>query len=98
MPSRRKKHPNIVLIGIDSLRADHMSCYGYPRLTTPHIDHFAAGGTLFERTYSAYIPTTSGYASMLTGMDVISTQVVALRHKGPMRAEVRSLAEILKEN
>ncbi|MBI2299360.1 MAG: sulfatase-like hydrolase/transferase, partial [Armatimonadetes bacterium] len=35
------KRPNIVLFGIDSIRADHMSCYGYPRLTTPHIDELA---------------------------------------------------------
>jgi len=97
MSPRRRKQPNIVLFGVDSLRADHMSCYGYHRLTTPHIDRFAQGGTLFERTYSAYIPTTSGYASMLTGMDVFSTQVVALRHKGPMRSEIKTLAEILRE-
>ncbi len=91
------KHPNIVLMGVDSLLATHMSCYGYHRLTTPHIDRFAQGGTLFERTYSAHIPTTSAYASMLTGMDVFSTQVVALRHKGPLRPEVKTLAEILRE-
>jgi arylsulfatase A-like enzyme len=91
------RKPNIVLFGIDSLRADHMSCYDYPRQTTPHIDLFAQGGTLFERTYSAYIPTTPGYASMLTGMDLFNTQIVALRHKGPLRPEVRTLAEILKD-
>jgi len=94
MPPRRK--PNILLIGIDSLRADHMSCYGYPRLTTPHIGRFAQGATLFERCYSPWIPTTSAYASMLTGMDVFSTQVVALRHKGQMRSEVVTLAEMLR--
>ena len=93
-PQRR---PNILLIGIDSLRADHMSCYGYYRQTTPHMDRFAEGGALFERTYSPTIPTTSGYASMLTGMDCFSTQVVALRHKGPLRPEVRTLSEMLKE-
>ena len=91
-----RKKPNILIIGIDSLRADHMSCYGYERLTTPHIDRFAQEGTLFENTFSAYIPTTPGYGSMLTGMDLFSTQVVALRHKGPMRSEVKTLAEILK--
>ena len=97
-PQRRgKRKPNIVFFGIDSLRADHMSCYGYPRLTTPHIDRFAQGGTLFERTYSPYIPTTSAYSSMLSGMDLFTTQVVALRHKGPMRAEVKTLPEILRE-
>lgn len=93
----RKRLPNIVIFGIDSLRADHMSCYGYHRLTTPHIDRFAQGGVLFERNYSPYIPTTSAYASMLTGMDVFSTQVVALRHKGPMTSRVATLPEILRE-
>ena len=92
-----KKQPNIVLMGIDSLRADHMSCYGYTRLTTPHIDRFAQGGTLFENTISAHIPTTSAYSSMLTGQDVFSTQVVALRHQGPLREEVRTLPEILSQ-
>src|SRR5712691_1144178 len=90
------RKPNIVLLGVDSLRADHMSCYGYPRLTTPHIDRFAQGGTLFERTYSPHIPTTPAYSSMLTGMDCFSTQVVALRHRGPLRPEVRTLPEILQ--
>jgi arylsulfatase A-like enzyme len=73
-----------------------MSSYGYPRLTTPHLDRFATEGTLFENTISAHIPTTSAYASMLTGLDVFSTQVVALRHKGGLRPEVTTLAEILK--
>src|SRR3990172_316846 len=95
--SPKRKVPNILLIGIDSLRADHMSCYGYPRLTTPHLDRFSREATLFERTYSPFIPTTSAYASMLTGMDVFTTQVVALRHQGPMRSEVKTLAEILRE-
>ena len=62
MPARRTRKPNIVLFGIDSLRRDHMSCYGYRRLTTPHIDRFAQESTLFEQTFSAYIPTTSAYA------------------------------------
>ncbi len=94
MSSGRK--PNIVLFGVDSLRADHMSCYGYPHQTTPHIDRLAQGGALFEHNISAHIPTTSAYSSMLTGMDVFSTQVVALRHKGGLRPEVTSLAEILR--
>ena len=94
---RRKKRPNIVLLGVDSLLADHMSCYGYHRQTTPHIDRFAEGGALFEQTYSAHIPTTSAYASMLTGLDAFGTQVVALRHKGGLREDVQTLPEILRE-
>ena len=95
---RRKKLPNIVLLGVDSLLADHMSCYGYHRQTTPHIDRFAEDGALFEKTYSAHIPTTSAYASMLTGLDAFGTQVVALRHKGGLREDVQTLPEILREH
>ena len=98
-PQRRgKRPPNIIFFGIDSLRADHMSLYGYPRLTTPHMDRFAQGGAFFDRTYSAYIPTTPAYTSMFTGMDLFSHQVVALRHKGGLRPEVKTLAEVLREN
>lgn len=92
-----KKAKNLLLFGVDSLRADHMSCYGYHRLTTPHIDRFASEGVLFERCYSPHIPTTSAYASMLTGMDAFSTQVVALRHQGGLPEGVRTLPEILRE-
>ncbi len=95
---RRKKHPNIVFLGVDSLLADHMSCYGYHRQTTPHIDRFAEGSALFEKTYSAHIPTTSAYASMLTGLDAFGTQVVALRHKGGLREDVQTLPEILRKH
>ncbi len=90
------KRPNIVLFAVDSLLADHMSCYGYTRQTTPHIDRFAQSGTLFERNYSAHIPTTSAYASMLTGRDCFGTRVVALRHQGGLRQDIETLPEILR--
>jgi len=92
-----KKKPNILLIGIDSLLSTHMSCYGYRHHTTPHIDRFAEGGVLFEDTFSPNVPTTPGYACMLTGMDIFSTQCVALRHRGGLRPEVTTLPEILRE-
>src|SRR5262249_42690732 len=95
MPVQKKT--NILLIAVDSLRGDRLSCYGYHRLTTPHIDRFATEGVLFENTYSAHIPTTSAYASMLTGMDCFSTQVVALRHKGGLRPEVKTMAEVMRD-
>lgn len=89
--------PNILLIAIDSLRADHMSSYGYHRLTTPHIDRIAGQGVLFENTFSAHIPTTPAYASMFTGMDCFNTQVVALRHKGGLRTDIKTMAEIMRD-
>ncbi|MBT3345064.1 MAG: sulfatase [Gemmatimonadetes bacterium] len=91
-----KKPLNVILLGIDSLRADHMSSYGYRHLTTPHLDRLASQGVLFERNYSAHVPTTSAYASMLTGHDCFSTSVVALRHKGGLPDEVQTLPEILR--
>ena len=90
------KPPNIVLFAVDSLLADHMSCYGYHRQTTPHIDRFAQSGVLFERNYSPHIPTTSAYASMLTGRDCFGTRVVALRHQGGLRPDVSTLPELLR--
>ena len=93
--AKRKK--NLILFGIDSLWSDHMSCYGYDRLTTPNIDKFASQGVLFENTFSPHVPTTPAYASMLTGMDCFSTEVVALRHKGGLTNKVTTLPEMLKK-
>lgn len=91
------KKPNILFFGIDSLRTDHMSLYGYERLTTPHIDKYAKGGMVFENCFSPSIPTSPGYASMLTGMDTFGTNIVALRHKGTIAEGVKTLAEVLRE-
>lgn len=93
-----RKKTNLILIGIDSLRSDHMSLYGYPGLTTPHIDRFARQGTVFENLFSPHIPTTPGYASMFTGLDCFGMDVVALRHKGGLRPELVTLAEWLEQN
>jgi len=90
-----KDEINLVIFGIDSLRANHMSCYGYHRLTTPHIDKVASKGVLFEDAYSPYIPTTPGYTTMLSGMDVVTHQMVSLRPKGPIDPGIRLLPEVL---
>jgi arylsulfatase A-like enzyme len=89
--------PNILFFGIDSLRRDHMSHYGYPRLTTPHISKYAEGGVTFEQCFSPHIPTTPGYSNMMTGLDCFGTNVVALRHQGDLADGVKTLPEILRE-
>ena len=91
-----KRPPNLLIFAIDSIRRDHMSCYGYPRLTTPHMDRLAERGVQFDNAFSAYIPTTSAYVSMLTGRDVIATQQVALSPLGPMAKDQPTLPELLK--
>ena len=59
--------PNILLISLDACRADHLSCYGYPHKTTPHIDAVARDGVLFERAQSTNSITLPSHCSMLTG-------------------------------
>jgi len=59
--------PNIVLIVLDTLRADRMSCYGYERRTTPLIDAFAEDATLFERAVVPGQWTIPSHASLFTG-------------------------------
>lgn len=87
--------PNILLIGVDSLRADRLGCYGYRRPTSPHIDRLAAEGTLFEQYWSPHIPTTPGYGSMLTGKDCFGTGLVGLRQR-EFAPGCRTMAEILE--
>ena len=91
------RKPNLILFGMDSLRSDHMSLYGYNRLTTPHLSKFISQGAAFSKCISPSIPTSPGYSSMLTGMDVFGTDVVALRHKGGLGNHVQTLAEVLEK-
>ena len=58
---------NVLLISIDTCRADYLSCYGYKSKTTPNIDAVAAEGILFENTISPLPQTLPGHSSMLTG-------------------------------
>lgn len=92
------KKPNLLFFGIDSLRRDKMSLYGYRRLTTPHIDRYLETGTVFNECFSPHIPTTPGYSNMLTGLDCFGTNVVALRHEGELAEGVKNLPQILREN
>lgn len=60
--------PNVVLVTIDTLRADHLSCYGYDRPTSPFIDSIAADGTLFADASSAAAWTKPATGTILTGL------------------------------
>ncbi len=60
--------PDIVLVVIDTLRADHLSAYGYRRPTSPRLDRLAAEGTLFLQSFSAATWTLPSTASLLTGL------------------------------
>ena len=61
------EHPNIIMVSVDTLRADHMGCYGYFRDTTPNLDRFAERAILFEQAYATMATTLPSHASMFTG-------------------------------
>jgi len=58
----------VILISNDALRADHLSCYGYERNTTPYLDDFAKECVLFERAYTPESWTLTAHVSMMTGL------------------------------
>jgi arylsulfatase A-like enzyme len=86
-------HNNVVVIMLDTVRADHLSCYGYARPTTPHLDALARQGVLFEHAVAPTSWTLPALASVLTGL--LPHQHGADWHAA-MASEPLSLAEILK--
>lgn len=65
--------PNIVLISLDTLAADHMSLYGYPRSTSPNIDRWAAkNGAIFERAVTPASWTLPAHFSLFTGVEAFA--------------------------
>jgi arylsulfatase A-like enzyme len=58
---------SVLLVTIDTLRADHLGAYGYKRATSPHLDALARRGTLFEQAYTYWPKTPGSFAAMMTG-------------------------------
>ena len=62
-----KPAPNVVVITIDTLRADHLGCYGYKQIHTPNIDALASEGVRFERAYTPVPVTLPAHTVIFTG-------------------------------
>ncbi|MCG8607621.1 sulfatase-like hydrolase/transferase [bacterium] len=86
------KRPNIILVTIDSLRADRLSCYGYLRPTSPNIDALAREGVTFRRAFSTGPNTPHAFPSIMA-----CRYALASRRLGLFDAP-HSLAEILQSN
>ncbi len=67
-PSPPEKAPNILLVVLDAVRADHLGAYGYARATSPSFDRFAREGVLFENAYSSSSWTLPSHASLFTNL------------------------------
>ena len=68
---------NILFIAIDTLRADHLGSYGYPRNTSPRIDGLSGRGAMFDKMIAPAIPTHPSFVTMMTGQYPITHGVVA---------------------
>jgi len=85
---------NIVLIAVDTLRAQQLSCYGYDRPTTPATDGLAAEGVLFEDMVCSGIPTHPSFTTLYTGQHPMTHGIVAhggdavLGRRAPMLPEI----------
>lgn len=93
-PQTARTRPNILLVVLDTVRADRLSCYGYDRSTTPAIDSLAGAGVRFERCYSNGSWTLPAHASLFTGMYAAghrATQETLVLSEKPV-----TLAEIMR--
>lgn len=87
--------PNVVLLVVDTLRADHLGAYGYGRPTSPAIDRIAAEGVVFERAFSPAPWTLPAHASLFTGLHSSRHRTYYGRER--LGADKRTIAEVLAE-
>jgi arylsulfatase A-like enzyme len=88
---------NVLLISIDTLRADRLACYGYDRIDTPNIDAMARRGVLFGQAVTQVPITLPAHCSLMTGLN---PTVHNVKDNGTFRLDPSetTLAEVLKEN
>lgn len=101
-----KKKPNVLLISLDALRADHLSCYGYSRLTTPFLDEISSQGIRFESAFINTLGTPPSHTTILSSLYQKTHGVCLedpgcdefLRSNGKIHAKVIMLQEVLKQD
>jgi arylsulfatase A-like enzyme len=85
--------PNVLLIVLDTVRADHLSLYGYPRPTTPNLERLAQRGIRFDQARAAAPWTLASHSTMFTGL---WPDELAVEWTCPLRKDVPTLAEQLQ--
>ncbi len=86
--------PNVILITLDTTRADHLACYGYPEVKTPHLDSLAGRGVLFEQAATTSPLTLPAHCSILTGM-YPTYHGVRINGNTALNEEQTTIAEVL---
>lgn len=93
--NRKPSSPDVFLVTIDTLRADHVHCYGYDRIQTPALDALAKGGLRFAQAFTPSPITNTSHTSILTGL-LPSTHGVT-DFAVPLAATHATLAGLLKK-
>lgn len=87
---------NVILISVDTLRADHLGCYGYDRETSPNIDSLAKNSVLFSHVYASSPWTLPSHVSMLTSLHGVHHQVYHDDER--MDPAMLTLADLLRQD
>jgi len=95
-PAVGEEARNVLLVTLDTTRADRLGCYGHDRDTTPNIDAVAADGVLFSRAYSVVPLTTPSHVSIMTGLHPLHHGVY--RNSVAVPDELVTMAELLDRN
>lgn len=85
----------VILVSLDTVRADHLGLYGYPRFTSPVLDTLALEGVVFEDASSAAPWTLPAHASMLTGLYPLKHRVITMADALP--DDIPTLASMLAD-
>ena len=96
MAAQALKKPEVFLVTIDTLRADHVHCYGYESIQTPALDGLARDGIRFSEAFTPSPITNTSHTSILTGLLPSSHGVTDFAI--PLAATHLTLAELLKKN
>jgi len=94
---RNSARPSVLLITLDTVRADHLACYGYSRIHTPNIDRLAAEGVRFANAYTQVPITLPSHAVILTGTYPMQNGVRDFTSTG-LPSDIPTLAEVLRRN
>ncbi len=87
---------NVVIVSVDTLRADHVGAYGYDRPTTPHLDVLATRAVVFEDAISQSAWTRPAHASMLTGLYPSEHGIVGVAGRPMLPPSLPTLATVLR--
>ena len=96
-PLNSSQRPNIILISIDTLRADHLGFYGYSRPTSPALDALAQESLVFDKAFAPAPHTLPSHASMFTGLFPHEHGAGHRFPEAPLAEKAQTIAELLRD-